>query len=109
METLARPLLIANLAAIWIYIVLWQGAQRFWIESFATWIISPVIYARLCPMPYKQPLLKALTADHLLGNLMCAVPVGMFVIACLLGTLAYRRRSFPVALTACLLMSTIFI
>jgi hypothetical protein len=109
MAALARPLLYANLAGIWAYIVLWQGAERFYIESFATWVISPIIYTRLCPMPYKEPLLRALTAEPALQDLLCAVPVGLFVVACAFGVLAYRRHSFPFAATACILMSSIFV
>lgn len=108
MDILARPLLFANMVGIWIYIFLWQGAQRFYFESFGTWVISPVIYTRLCPMPYKHSLLRALNAEPVLCDLLCAVPVGMFVVACALGVVAYRRRSFPFALSACLVMSAIF-
>lgn len=109
MDILARPLLFANMACIWIYIVLWQGANRFYVESFSTWVISPLIYTRLCPEAYKYSLLKALNTQPAVGYLMCAIPVGMFAVACALGVVAYRRRSFPFALSACLVMSTIFV
>jgi hypothetical protein len=109
METLARPLLFVNLAGIWVYIVLWTGAHRFFLESFATWIISPVIYTRICPDFFRAQLIYALAHQPMWGHLLCAVPVAMFVAAVGFGILAYRRRSFPVALLACVLMSSIFV
>lgn len=109
METLARPLIYANLAGIWAYIVLWQGAQRFFLESFGTWIISPVIYTRICPDFFRAPLTHALAQQPMLGHLLCIVPVAMFVVAVGFGFVAFRRRSFPVAVIACLLMSSIFV
>ncbi len=109
MAAFARPLILANLAAIWIYVVLWQGAQRFYVESFGTWVISPLIYARICPVPWKDGMVRALNSQPVLGYLMCAVPIAMALVACGLGVLAFRRRSFPVALVACLLMSSIFV
>lgn len=109
MEALARPLIFANLAAIWLYIVLWQGAQRFFFESFATWIISPVIYTRICPEPFRATLLRTLVQEPMVGHLLCAIPVAMFLVSLGMGIVAYRRRSFPVAVLACFLMSAIFV
>jgi hypothetical protein len=109
MEAWARPLIYANMAGIWVYIVLWQGAQRFFIESFATWVISPIIYTRICPDSFRAPLIRALVQEPLLSDLLCAVPVVMFVASLGFGFFAFRRRSFPLAVVACFLMSTIFV
>ena len=109
METLARPLIYVNLAAIWLYIVVWQGAERFFIESFGTWVISPVIYTRICPDAFRPSLLYALVHQPYLGDVLCAVPVAMAIVASVLGFIAFRRRSFSFAVVACLLMSTIFV
>jgi hypothetical protein len=109
MEALARPLIYANLAGIWLYIVVWQGAERFFIESFSTWVISPVIYTRICPDAFRPSLLHALVHQPGLQDILCAVPVAMFLVASVLGVIAFRRRSFSVAVVACLMMSTIFV
>ena len=109
MEAWARPLMYANMAGIWAYIVLWQGAQRFFIESSATWIISPIIYTRICPDPFRVPLIRALAREPMLSDLLCAIPVAMALISLGLGIVAFRRRSFPVAVLSCFLMSTIFV
>jgi len=109
MDALARPLIYANLAILWAYIVVWQGAHRFFIESFATWIISPVIYTRICPDAFRPSLLYALVHQPILQHVLCAVPVVMFVAASVLGYVAFRRRSFSHALVACLLMNVIFV
>ena len=109
MEALARPLIYVNLAGIWLYIVVWQGAERFFVESFGTWVISPVIYTRICPDAFRPSLLQALVRQPYLSDVLCAVPVAMAIIASVLGIVAYRRRSFSFAVVACLLMSTIFV
>lgn len=109
MDAFARPLILANLAGIFAYIVLWQGVHRFSIESFGTWIISPIIYLRLCPEALREGFLRALVAEPWLGHLLCVIPVAMGLTALGFGWVAFRRRSFPVALAACLIMSSIFV
>jgi hypothetical protein len=89
--------------------VLWQGAQRFFLESFGTWIISPIIYTRICPEFVRAPFIHALAREPILGHLLCAIPVAIFLMAAAFGFVAFRRRSFPVAVAACLLMSSIFV
>jgi hypothetical protein len=109
MDTLARPLIFANLAGIFGYIVLWTGAERFLFESFGTWVMSPVIYTRVCPELFRAPLIHALAHQPILGHLLCAIPVVMFFVAVAYGIVAYKRRSLLVALLACVLMSSIFV
>ena len=109
MEALARPLLFANMAGIWAYIVLWQGTQRFFIESHANWVISPLIYSRICPELFRADLIRALARHRILGDMFCAVPVVIVAVAVACGVLAYRRRSFPLACAACVLMSLVFV
>lgn len=109
MEALARPLLFANMAGIWAYIVLWQGMHRFLIESHANWVISPLIYTRICPEFFRADLIRALARHRVLSDCLCAVPVVIFAVAITCGILAYRRRSFALAFTACTLMSLIFV
>jgi hypothetical protein len=109
MGVLARPLICANLAGIWFYIVVWQGAERFFFESFGTLIISPVIYTRICPEAFRPSLVRVLAREPYLQDMLCAIPVVMVGVACVLGIVAFRQRSFPVAVMACVLMSSVFV
>ncbi len=105
---ISRLLLLANGLGLGIY-VLCQGIERFWWESFGTWVISPIIYIRLCPPPFQYWMVDAVNAQPLLGNLLCGVPVVMASTSLVLGVLAYRRRSLPFAVASCVLMTTIFV
>lgn len=103
-----RLLLLANTLGIAVYIF-WQGMERFWWESYGTWIISPVIYVRLTPQPYKYWLLDALNSGPLLSYFLCFVPVFMGVVALAFGAVGYRRRSLSFAIAACALATTVFV
>ena len=61
----------------------WIGPERFYFESFGTWIVSPAIYPRLLPLPWRGWLLKILVGAPWSGLILQAVPVLM-----LLGALA---------------------
>ena len=37
--------------------IFWKGPERFYYESFGTWIVSPGIYVRLLPVPLNEWLL----------------------------------------------------
>lgn len=104
----ARFLLLANTLGVAVYIF-WQGLEKFWWESFGTWIISPVIFVRICPEPFKYHLLALINSWSAIDFLICGVPVVMFVAAILIGAIAYRKNSLPMAMAACVLMSTIFV
>jgi len=103
-----RLLLLANGLGLGIY-VLCQGIERFYWESFGTWVISPIIYIRLSPQPLKNWMIRAVNAEPMLGDFLCGVPVVMAILSLALGVLAYRRRSLPIALVSCGLMTTIFV
>jgi len=104
----ARLLLLANALGMGVYI-LWQGVEKFCWEAFGTWIISPVIYVRICPMPFKYWLVSAVNDWAIVGFLLCLVPVAMAVVSLGLGARACWKGSLPVAIAACFLMTTIFI
>lgn len=104
----ARLLLIANALMIGIYIC-WQGIGKFFDESFFTWVISPVIYGRLCPLPLKPWYFGMATGYPLVADIiLCGIPVLMFVLALAFGFIAARKGSLRLAVVACLLMTTIF-
>lgn len=104
---IARPLLLANVLAVTAYIS-WQGAQRFWWEAFGTWMMSPVIYARLCPEPLKHWFMHTSYFWPSANFLLCMVPVAMLLLSLGLGILAWHRNSARTAVVSCLLMTTVF-
>ena len=103
----AQLLLVANAFGIVTYIF-WQGLEKFYWESFGTWVISPIIYVRICPEPFKYWLLTGINSGPL-SQILCMIPVAMGFISLGLAALAIRKSSVPLALAACGLMSTIFI
>lgn len=104
----ARLLLLANLVAIGAY-VLWQGLYRFSVESFGTWMLSPLIVLRLSPPPMRYWFLRLNAELPIFSEIVCLVPVLIFTIAAVLGTWSGRRGSLPVAMVACTLMTSIFV
>jgi hypothetical protein len=109
MDLFARPLLLANLVGIWAYVALWQGGQRFFYESCGTLIISPIIYTRICPAGCREPLIRAFAGSQILTWVVTAVPVAMILVALGFGFVAFRKKSFPTAVVACVLISSVFV
>jgi len=103
----ARLLLLASALGMGVY-VLWQGVEKFCWEAFGTLIISPVIYVRICPQPFKYWLVSAVNDWPVVGFLLCLAPVAMTVLALGLAARACWKGSLPFAVTSCLLMLTIF-
>jgi hypothetical protein len=61
--------------------ILWKGPERFYYESFGTWIISPGIYVRLLPVPLNQWLLTALHHIPLLNSALHLAPVALLALS----------------------------
>ena len=61
--------------------ILWQGPERFYYESFGTWIISPGIYVRLLPFPLNEWLLTALRHIPLLASALHLAPVALLALS----------------------------
>ncbi len=77
--------------------LLWVGPERFYYESFGTWIVSPAIYPRLLPSPWNGWLIQTLL--HVPGAclLLQAIPVLLLLGALAAGIFSIRRDSRPLA------------
>jgi hypothetical protein len=104
----ARFLLLANSLGVAIYI-LWQGVEKFWWESFGTWMISPLIYVRICPEAFKPSMLALANSGWVANAIFCGIPLVMFVVALIAGSVAFWNKSLRLAAIACFLMSSIFL
>jgi len=88
--------------------VIWQGLDRFFVESYGTLLLSPLIYIRLLPAPFSEQLLRAANASEWLNWLILAIPLGMLLAALLLSVRAFFVRSLLSALVATLLVTLVF-
>lgn len=88
--------------------VVWIGPQRFYFESFGTWIISPVIYPRLLPAPWKGWLLRILVGTPWTGLVLQAIPVLMLLGAFAAALVAIAKDSAILACAALGLTGTVF-
>ncbi len=104
----ARLLIIANVLALGVY-VFFQGFYRFYMESFGTWMLSPLILLRLSPTPMKQWFLHMNAKLPVFSDLICIVPIVMIVTALVLATWSSRKGSLPGAIVACTLLTTVFV
>jgi len=71
-----RRVVTFTMTAIVIY-VFWKGPERFYYESFGTWMISPVIYVRVLPFPLNEWLLAGIRHFPLLPTVLCMAPLAM--------------------------------
>ena len=76
----------------------WVGPERVYYESFGTLIVSPVIYPRLLPTPWKGWLLRVLFGVPWTGLVLQAVPVLMLLGALAAAVVSIAKDS---ALLAC--------
>ena len=88
--------------------LLWIGPERFYYESFGTWILSPVIYVRILPPPFNGVLLHALHDSPGLVYLLYALPIFFLVLATLAAFRSIHRHSVVSALGALALMTLVF-
>ncbi len=88
----ARKILALTGVSLALYL-LWVGPERFYYESFATWIVSPAIYPRLLPAPWNGWLIQTLL--HVPGAclLLMAIPVLLLLGALVAGVFSIRRDS----------------
>ncbi len=78
--------------AILIY-VFWKGPERFYYEAFGTWIISPVIYVRILPVPFNQWLLSGIRNFPLLPAVLCMTPLLMLLVSLALAMYSIWQKS----------------
>lgn len=91
-----------------VFYLLWVGPERFYYESFGTWIVSPAIYPRLLPVPWSGWLLKILLHAPVTCLFLQAVPVLMLVGACAAGAISISKNSRLLACTSLGLTGIVF-
>jgi hypothetical protein len=93
--------------AILIY-VLWQGPERFYYESFGTWIVSPVIYVRLLPSPLSEWLLTGMHHVPLLSSALHLAPLVMLSVSFALAIYSIWNKTVVHALISLALAAVVF-
>ncbi len=102
----ARVALSAALLPI-VY-VLTIGPERFYYESWGTWILSPIIYTRLAPSPLDEWLLRGFCNGPLLTWISCGIPVAMLFVSFPLALVAIAKNSLLLAFVALSLVALVF-
>ncbi len=85
------------------FYLFWVGPERFYIESFGTWIISPVIYSRILPAPWKAMLIKMLVFAPWTSLILQSIPVLLLLGATAAAVFSIVKDSLALA---CLCMGT---
>ncbi|MFV0338321.1 MAG: hypothetical protein ACK5LK_08795 [Chthoniobacterales bacterium] len=85
-----------------------QGVDRFFTEAYGTLLLSPTIYLRILPESVSNVLLPFFASSNLLCLALCAVPMGMLVLAVWLSVFAFKNRSMPSALLSLFLIVLVF-
>jgi hypothetical protein len=102
-----RRVVAFTATAILIY-VFWQGPERFYYESFGTWIVSPGIYVRLLPSPWNEWLLTGLRHIPLLTSALHLAPVAMLALSCALAMYSIWNKTVVHALISLALAAAVF-
>lgn len=88
--------------------LLWYGMERFYYESWGTWIFFPSICVRMLPAPFYGWLLRILVFNPCASYFLMAMPVLMLVTAFVTGMMAASRNSLRLALLTLSLGATVF-
>ena len=88
--------------------ILWIGPERFYYESFGTWILSPFIYTKFLPVPLDHWLILGLGRFPLLSHVLCAIPALMLFASVIAATISIRTRSQILAYTSSALITLVF-
>ena len=88
--------------------ILWQGPDRFYYESFGTWIISPGIYVRLLPFPFNEWLLRALRHIPLLASALHLAPVALLALSFALSLYSIWNKTVVHAFISLALAAAVF-
>jgi hypothetical protein len=102
-----RRVVAFTATAILIY-VFWQGPERFYYESFGTWIVSPGIYVRLLPSPWNGWLLTGLRHVPLLTSVLHLAPLAMLALSCGLAMYSIWNKTVVHALISLALAAAVF-
>jgi hypothetical protein len=88
--------------------ILWQGPERFYYESFGTWIVSPGIYVRLLPSPLNEWLLRALRHIPLLASALHLAPVALLALSFALSLYSIWNKTILHAFISLALATAVF-
>ncbi len=88
--------------------VLWKGPERFYYESFGTWIVSPGIYVRLLPFPLNDWLLTGLRHVPLLASALHLAPLAMLTLSFALSLYAIWNKTVVHAWISLGLVAAVF-
>jgi hypothetical protein len=88
--------------------ILWKGPERFYYESFGTWIVSPGIYVRLLPVPLNEWLLRALRHIPLLGSALHLVPLALLSLSFALSLYSIWNKTVVHAFISLGLVAAVF-
>ncbi len=88
--------------------VLLIGPERFYYESWGTWIMSPVIYTRISPYPLNEWLLREFVHGHAITWTSLAAPVLILFLAAVLALVSIGKNSIPAALSSVALVAIVF-
>lgn len=111
--TLPKPILtpprVASLTfALPLLYVLIIGPERFYYESWGTWIMSPVIYTRISPYPLNEWLLREFVHGYAVTWTSLAAPVLILFLAAVLALISIGKNSIPAALSSVALVAIVF-
>ncbi len=102
-----RRVVAFTAAAILTY-VFWQGPERFYYESFGTWIVSPGIYVRLLPFPLNEWLLVGLRHLPPLTWALHLAPLVMLALSLALAMYSIWNKTLVHALISLALVAIVF-
>lgn len=103
----ARSVMALTLSLLVLYLF-WVGPERFYIESFGTWIISPVIYPRLLPSPWRTQLIKVLVYAPWTSFILQSIPVLLLLGATTAAVVSIVKDSLILACLAMGLTGLVF-
>jgi hypothetical protein len=108
-ETVITPQRVVAFTATAILIyVFWQGPERFYYESFGTWIVSPGIYVRLLPFPLNEWLLIGMRHVPLLASVLHLAPLVMLALSFALALYSIWNKTVVHALISLALVAAVF-
>ncbi len=95
-------------AGLPILYVLLIGPERFYYESWGTWIVSPLIYTRISPSPLSEWLLRGFCQGPYLTYVSYAVPVVLLFAAAVLALFSIGKNSLRLAFASLVLVGSVF-
>jgi len=84
--------LLGSILLIFLY-PLWVGWERFYYESWGTWVLSPVIYSRILPDPAGAWLAGVLLKYPHWGYLLCGAPLLLLGVAFAAAVVGFQKKS----------------